>query len=418
VIAVTGSVGKTTTREMIHAVLGYEAPGLASLHNFNNHVGLPLTLSRLAPEHEYAVVELGASAPGEIARLAGLCRPHVAVITQIGDAHLCGFGSLQAIASSKTELLAALPHSGLAVLNGDDPWLPRAGRSFGGRMVWFGRGVDCNLKATRVGWRGGWLRFEVQGQEFRVPVWGRHWLYSALAAVAVGQAVDRSLPQIAAALADFQPPAWRCEVSVVGGVRLINDAYNACPAAMTAALQLLYEMPGRGRRVFVCGDMKELGQAAGELHLELGRQAVCLGGVDRLIACGEFASLVVRGARQAGMGASRARALKQPQDAVPYLARRLRPGDVVLVKGSRSMSMELLVAELRRALGASPAQAAEPHATEQHEPSAQCVNDGPVVGVRVCGNSTLPSLLGRSIKLGGNAVSGSTAPLSASRRDF
>lgn len=347
VIAVTGSVGKTTTRQMIHSVLKTRLSGTASPKNYNNHVGVPLSVLRIEAQHDYAVLELGASARGEIAALAELSSPTIGVITNVGDAHLGGFGSRAGVAEAKAELVAALPTGGHAVL-ADHPMLRRLASRYGVPVTWIGRGGECDLAATDVRWSHGKLSFRVFGRKFCVPVWGRHHLDSALAAVAVGLMMGFDLGEIAAALEGFRPIAMRCEVTRAGGATIINDAYNASPTAMRAALELLRELRAPGRRIVVAGDMSELGHESAALHRRLGIQAVTICGADMLIACGGFAGHVVAGARTAGMPPARSFACATAEEAIPRLGETVRPGDVVLVKGSRTMGMERVVEAIRR----------------------------------------------------------------------
>ena len=304
VIAVTGSVGKTTARQMIHTVLRSRFRGSASPRNYNNHVGVPLSMFGIEPEHDYAVLELAANHPGEIAALGELCAPKIGVITQIAEAHLAGFGSRRAIAEAKAELLGALPAEGLAVL-GDDLWLRRVADGCRTAITWVGAGSDCNVRATNIENAQGQLRFRLEDCAFCVPVWGRHHLVAALAAVAVGRAMGLDLPQMAAALQTYQPVPMRCEVLEIRGAMIINDAYNSNPTAMRAALRVLRECDVAGRRIVVCGDMAELGAESTALHWKLGKQIVTLGGAALLIACGQFARQVVAGARAAGMARNR-----------------------------------------------------------------------------------------------------------------
>lgn len=349
VVGVTGSVGKTTTRLMIDTVLGSKFSGITSPHNYNNHVGVPLSLLRLEQEHRYAALELGASAKGEIAKLANLCRPQIGVITRIGEAHLGTFGTQHDLAEAKAELLAALPRSGVAMLNGDDPWQRQVAERSAARIVWIGRGADCDLAAVDVHSTGGWLRFRVDAQRYSVPVWGRHYLHAALAAIAVGLELGLSPAEIAAALADFQPPLMRCQVTDVAGGKLIDDSFNASPSAMRAALDLLREVDVPGERVVVCGDMKELGPASRQWHRRLGQEVVTRCGADRLFACGDHADDVVLAAREAGMPAARATACEQVEHIIPLVERTMRPGSAVLVKGSRAMGMERVAEAMKKA---------------------------------------------------------------------
>jgi len=349
VVAVTGSVGKTTTRQMIHAVLGSCFEGLASPKNYNNQVGVPLSMLAIEPDHDYAVLELAASARGEIAQLAALAGPHVGVITRAGDAHLGGFGSLDAVAASKAEILTALPTDGWAVLAGDDLRLRRLAPPSQKRIVWFGRGLDNDLIATNVEYRQGCLSFAVDGTTMSVNVWGRHYLASALASIAVGRIFGICDAEIAHGLRQFQPAPMRCQVRQVGGATIIDDTYSASPVAMRAALELLRDFDAPGRRIVVCGDMRELGPSAGDLHRQIGDDVVTLCGADLLVACGDYAHDVVAGARAAGMPHDSALAYERPEDVLAHGAPELHPGDVMLIKGSRAMAMERLVEALESA---------------------------------------------------------------------
>ena len=347
VIAVAGSVGKTTTRQMIHTVLQSRFRGTASPRNYNNNVGTPLSMLQIEPDHEYAVLELGASARGEIAQLAELCAPTTGVITNVRDAHLGSFGSKNAIARSKLELLASLGPDGRAVL-GDDPGLRRLATKFEIPVTWVGRTAECDVMATDVSSRQGELQFRVADQRFNLPVWGRHHLNSALVAVAVGRLMGLGLGEISDSLMNFDPVPMRCEVTDALGATVINDAYNSSPAAMQAALELLRDFDAPGQRVIVCGDMGELGDHSATLHRRLGSQVVTVCGADVLIACGDFATEVVEGARNAGMPTARSIVCRTPEETVPHLGQMVLPGDVVLIKGARSMGMERIVDALQQ----------------------------------------------------------------------
>ncbi|HTM52769.1 MAG TPA: UDP-N-acetylmuramoyl-tripeptide--D-alanyl-D-alanine ligase [Pirellulales bacterium] len=346
VIAVTGSVGKTTTRQMVHAVLSRKLCGSASPKNFNNHLGVPLSMLSIEPQHDFAVLELAATRAGEIDELASFCQPSVAVITRIGDAHLGSFGSIEQVAEAKTELLGHLPADGWAALAGDDPELRRVATGRAKKTIWFGRSLDNNIVATNVECHDGRLRFSVAGMTMSVNVWGRHHLAGALAAVAVGRIFGLTDAEIARGLQDFQPLPMRCQIKRVGQATLIDDCYNSSPIAMRAALELLRDFDSPGRRVVICGDMRELGEASEKLHRNVGEQVVTVCGADLLVACGQRAAEVVDGARAAGMPRSRAVACSAVEEFLASHHNRLQPGDVVLVKGSRAMAMERLVQAL------------------------------------------------------------------------
>ncbi len=343
VIAVTGSVGKTTTREMIHAALGATFRGKASPKNFNNHVGLPLSMLTLEPEHDYLAVEIGASAPGEIARLSALAKPHIGIITSVGQAHLGGFGGQEALANAKAELLEALPEDGLAILPHEDRWLRKLAGKSRASVLWAGRGNENTVTAQSVRCQDGWLEWKTAGVRYRVRSWGRHHLTSGLIAVAVGQWMGLAPRHVARGLEEFVPCEMRCQPIERSGITILNDAYNASPTSMRAALEMLRDWNHAGRKIAVLGDMRELGTASTEYHRRVGDQVVTVCGADRLIACGEHAATVVASARQAGMPFNRTIACRSREAASGILRDWARPGDAVLIKGSRVLEMEKLV---------------------------------------------------------------------------
>jgi UDP-N-acetylmuramoyl-tripeptide--D-alanyl-D-alanine ligase len=354
VVGVAGSVGKTTTRLMIDTVLAYKLSGCTTQQNYNNHVGLPLSLLPLAAKDDYAALELAASAPGEIAALAEICKPNVAVVTRIAQAHLAGFGDLATTAHTKLAILDHLPPSGNAILFGDCPQLRKyaadriAGKNL--QLTWVGRSLDCDLIATHVGFKNGKLKFTCDGTRYTVRVWGRHYVDSALAAIVVGREFGMSDADIAAALAGFDPPPQRCEVARLGEVQVIDDTYNANPTAMRAAFELLRDVDAKGRRIVVCGDMRELGPLGPRLHEQIGDEVVTRANADLLIACGSQAKHIAAGASRAGLHGPRLAVFEDPAESVTPILNMVRAGDVVLVKGSRVMGMERVSSALRNSV--------------------------------------------------------------------
>lgn len=346
VIGVTGSFGKTTTREMIHAVLSASHPGIRSLKNFNNHIGLPLSVLELNSTHDFAVFEMGASALDEIALLAEIARPDIGVITGIGLAHVEGFGSREGIICGKGELLEALPLSGFAIVPGDDP-VTRAMASRARCPVLFVGESELNhVRATNVRLANQRLTFEVEHIEYTVPVSGRHFLTAALTALTIANEIGLSPSNIARGFANFQAAPGRCQVHHIGPWIVIDDTYNANPASMRAACATLRDWQGVNKRLLITGDMLELGTYSEQAHIELGRAAAEVG-VDGLLVIGEQAERVIQGALAGGLRPSR---LAQCDDLEILLAALdcvLESGDVLLVKGSRGMRMERVVEWLR-----------------------------------------------------------------------
>ena len=349
VVAVTGSNGKTSTRRMIASILGRRFEVLEPARNLNNQIGVPLTLFRLEPRHRWAVLELGTNMPGEIARLAEICRPDVGVITNIGPAHLERLGSLEGVAAEKGALAAGLAPGGRAVLNADDPYLAALARRLGDGALLFGATAAAPVRATAIAETAAGIEFELDLDGKRGPVrlntHGRVMVHNALAAAAVGMLLEVEPEEIRAGLADFRPVAGRMGVRTLpDGVHLIDDSYNANPASMRAAIETLAALRGRARGLLVAGDMRELGPEAPRLHRELGALAAGAG-IDRVYVCGAHAGELAAGALAAGMPATAV--LAGTRDAIQAaVLNGLRPGDWVLVKGSRAMGMEAIAAAI------------------------------------------------------------------------
>lgn len=358
VVGITGSVGKTTTKDFTAAVLGQAGPVLANYGNLNTEIGLPLTVFRLRPEHAFAVFEMGMRGPGQISALCSIARPQVGVITNIGTTHLELLGSIEAIANAKKELILALPPFGQAVLWADDPWLWRFGHETARRVVWFGLG-DGRAAATGGVYTRGTVTMHPDGtdfvlayRDFAVPVHlavpGRHMVLDALAAAAVGFALGLDPETIRAGVEKAAVSGMRSEILRAGSFVIINDAYNASPVSMRAALELL-GLIGHGRRkVAVLGDMLELGEASPEAHREVGRLAYRMG-VDVLVAVGPRSRDMVLASHEEGMDPRRVFEFSDATAAAGEVPSLLEPGDAILVKASRGTHLELVVAALQKA---------------------------------------------------------------------
>ncbi len=345
VIAVTGSVGKTTTKDMTAELLGTRGPVLKTEGNLNNQYGLPLTLLRLTREHTAAVLELGMSAAGEIRALSALAEPDVATITRVAPVHLEFFASLDAVADAKAEILEGLRPGGTAVLNGDDPQLRRIGERFPGRVVWFGR--DRRFDVSAEHWRGTafGMRFDLrvagQALDIALPLAGPHFAVNFLAAAAAAHVLGIAPEAMAEAATRMRPARHRGELRRLGeGVIVLDDCYNSSPVALEAAVVALGLMPGR-RRIAVVGDMLELGEAGPQLHQEAGRALA--GRADVVVGIGPLAREIVKGAREAGLPRAALAHFADAATAADAVASLVTPGDAVLVKASRGMRLEQVV---------------------------------------------------------------------------
>jgi UDP-N-acetylmuramoyl-tripeptide--D-alanyl-D-alanine ligase len=339
-IGVTGSTGKTTTKEAIAHVLSSRFRVLKSEGNFNNHFGLPLMMLKIEPEHDLAVIEMGMSHAGEIAALAKIAQPEIGVVTNVAPVHLEFFDSVAGIARAKYELVESLPAGGTAVLNADDEYVSQFGRDFRGKVVLFGLRASADVRAENIQSCG------VEGATFDVVVGscreraalhlvGTHNIYNALAAVAVG--LERGLPpsEAVAALASLVPADKRGQVVKLGNITIINDCYNCNPKALEAMVDALAAMPAK-RRIVVVGAMLELGPAGDDLHRQAGEQ-IAAKKIDLLLGVRGQAKQMVEAARQAGM---QAEFVATPEEAGEWLARETRDGDVVLLKASRGVKLE------------------------------------------------------------------------------
>ena len=346
VIGVTGSLGKTTTKELAAALLTARYPVLKNEANYNNEIGLPLTLLELTHRHRRAVLEMAMRAPGEIRTLCEIARPEVGVVTNVGPSHQETLGSLEAIAAAKAELVESLPPHGVAVLNGDDPLVRTMAGRTKARTILFGASAAADVRATEIasrGLEGVSFRLHWQGESalVRLRLPGRHNVANALAAAAVALAAGMSLAEVAAALAGAQVSSRIQVRRGRGGATILDDTYNASPASMAAALDLLAELPGR--RIAVLGDMRELGGAEREGHLAAGRRAAET--ADVIHTVGDLGSIIAGAAREAGHSATHHWQTKEA--AAEAVAANLLPDDVILLKASRAMALETLLDVLR-----------------------------------------------------------------------
>ncbi len=348
VIGVTGSVGKTTTKEMIWSVLKQRFETLKSPGNLNNEIGLPLTLLQLGPGHQRVVLEMGGAYElGEIALLARIARPQVGVVTNVGPVHLERMGSIERIAQTKAELVQALPADGVAILNRDDPLVYPMAEHTPAQVFFYGLDDRSHLWADEIeseGLEG--IRFQLHyGDEtlhLKIPLLGRHSVHTALRAAAVGLVEELSWEEIVAGLHDISAQLRLVAVPGIAGSTIIDDTYNASPASTIAALNLLADLPGR--RIAVLGDMLELGDYEDEGHRKVARRAVDV--AAKLIAVGQRGRIIGEEALACGMAAGDVHIVDNNEQAIAHLRHIVKADDVILVKGSRGMEMEEIVAAL------------------------------------------------------------------------
>jgi len=334
VIGITGSVGKTTAKEMTWSILNQSMNVLKTEGNLNNQIGVPMTLSRIGPEHQAAVVEMGISGFGEMTELARMARPTVALYTVIGHAHLEFLHDLEGVFKAKTEMLALLPEEGTVIVNGDDPWLRRI--TCRQRLLRCGLGEDNDIRAENVRLlpEGRTVCDIVYGRRrvhAHIPAYGRHMVYAALEGAAVGFTLGLGDKEIERGIAQYKVVGRRGAVTATGRLTLVDDCYNANPDSMRCAIESLKEMPGR--RVCILADMLEMGRGAEQMHYELGRYAVD-SGCELVLCCGVLGREIARGAGSRGVYFE---SREELAGALPGL---IKVGDTVLVKASRGMHLE------------------------------------------------------------------------------
>jgi UDP-N-acetylmuramoyl-tripeptide--D-alanyl-D-alanine ligase len=338
VIGVTGSAGKTTTKDIISALLETRMQVGKTIGNFNNHVGLPVSILRIPDDARAAVLELGMNHAGEIRMLAGIAKPDIAVVTNVGYAHIEAFDSLDGVALAKRELIEELPSDGVAILNADDERVRRFREAHSGRTILYGFAEDADLRATDVELSEAGVRFESAGVQFESRLRGRHGIRNILAGLAVASLFDIDLATLQDAVSAFPPGKMRGERIERGGITLINDCYNSNPEAVLAMLDVLREIPAR-RHIAVLGEMLELGRWSEPLHRDVGRYAVRCG-VTVLVGIRGGARSMVEAATEAGLAKNAAYFFEDPIEAGTCLREIAQRGDVILFKGSRGTRVE------------------------------------------------------------------------------
>ena len=352
VVGVTGTNGKSTTKEMIAGIISTRFNTLKTLGNLNNHIGLPLSLLKLDESHEVAVLEMGMSGAGEIARLAEIARPQIGVITNISRAHMIDLKSLQNIQAAKGELFQALDASATAVVNADDPLVRELAQNIRARVLTFGIDQPADIRAEDIQHRG------ETGFDFKVhtpggtvpihlPLLGRFNIYNALAAVAVGQVLGIATERMNEGIQNLRMLRQRNEVVRHHDIIFLNDTYNANPQSVREAMRTLEQFDAPGKKFLVMGDMLELGDETEPAHRQIGAEAAALA-FDGFVCVGERARLAGESALASGMNAARVALFNEHQEAVDYLAERVGPGDCLLFKGSRGMRMEQVLEGLMK----------------------------------------------------------------------
>jgi UDP-N-acetylmuramoyl-tripeptide--D-alanyl-D-alanine ligase len=352
VVGITGSIAKTSTKEAVATVLGAAMPTLKNEGNLNNEIGLPITVLRLRSEHRAAVLEMGMYVGGEIADLARIGRPEIGIVTAVHAVHLSRIGTIEAVERAKGELVEALPEDGVAILNADDERVRRMTSRTRARVMRYGFAEDADVRAVDVVSRGAdGMAFEVVTsfgrRPARIPTLGRLAVHNALAATAAGLAAGIGLDRIVESLAAGWSVPHRGQLVRAGEVTIVDDSYNASPGSVAAALELLAGLPGR--RIAALGEMLELGSDHDDGHRRTGEVAAGL--LDHLVVVGPGAEGIAAGARGAGMAPADVTEVPDRDTARDHLLAMLAPGDVVLVKASRGVALEVLVAELVAALG-------------------------------------------------------------------
>jgi UDP-N-acetylmuramoyl-tripeptide--D-alanyl-D-alanine ligase len=338
VVGVTGSAGKTTTKDIIAAMLAVNMPIAKTIGNLNNHVGLPLSILRMPSNARVAVLEMAMNHAGEIRRLSEIARPNIGVVTNVGHAHMEAFDSIQAVAAAKRELIEALPSDGVAVLNSDDPLVVQFRDMHRGRTITFGLNAGADVRAENFEDTSGGISFSVDGVQFSSPLHGRHSVSNFLAGIAVAGLFGIQPGELTQVVRDIPPGPMRGERFLHNGILILNDCYNSNPDAARAMIDVLRDTQA-GRRIAVLGEMLELGRWSEALHRGVGAY-VAAQGIDVLVGIRGAASNLVDAAKEAGQAVNAAFFFSEPADAGVQLREIARAGDVILFKGSRGTHVE------------------------------------------------------------------------------
>ncbi|MGR3293711.1 MAG: UDP-N-acetylmuramoyl-tripeptide--D-alanyl-D-alanine ligase [Candidatus Scalindua sp.] len=345
-IAVTGSNGKTTTKDMIYHVLRNFNNVTRSRKSFNNFIGVPLTIFDTGFTQDFCVVEMGTNAPGEIRRLSEIIFSDFTILTNISCTHLEGLGSIEGVANAKAEFTENMAENGILITNADDDWCNRIANRFDGKVISFGFNKSADIRASNVKRNDSGFVFTVNNSfPVKLPVLGKHNIYNAMAAIAICNAVGISMKDICDKFIDFKLPPMRMEKQVCGDIVVINDGYNSNPSSMSAALEEFSQLTTPGRKILVCGDMLEMGDYTESLHREIGAK-VAKADIDVLWTVGSFSRFVAEEAIANGMPEERVLSCKTSEEVSSFVASQLKKDDTVLIKGSRGMKLENVVCQI------------------------------------------------------------------------
>lgn len=345
-IAVTGSNGKTTTKDMIYHVLRKFNNVTRSRKSFNNFIGVPLTIFDTDCTQDFCVVEMGTNSPGEIRRLSEIIFSDFTILTNISCTHLEGLGCIEGVANAKAEFIENMAGNGILITNADDDWCNQIANRFNGKVISFGINKSADIKASNVKRTDSGFVFTVNNSfAVELSVLGRHNVYNAMAAIAICNAVGISMENICDKFIDFKLPPMRMEKQVCGDIVVINDGYNSNPSSMSAALEEFSQLTTPGRKILVCGDMLELGNYAERMHREIGAK-VAKADIDVLWTVGSFSRFVAEEAIANGMPEERIRSCETAAEVSSFITSQLKKDDTVLIKGSRGMKLENVVRQI------------------------------------------------------------------------